>query len=151
METRARADAKQHAEIKGQTIVFVDERGLSHRPHRVRTWAPRGQTPVLQFHVNWKTVSLMAGITWWNCSFRLCPGSIKAPQIVEFLTQLLRHVRRPLWVIWDGRPGHRSHDVRDCLWAQGDRLPLELLPGDAPELNPVEHIWSSLKQHALPN
>jgi transposase len=33
-----------------RTIIFVDESGLSERPHRVRTWAPRGQTPVLQYH-----------------------------------------------------------------------------------------------------
>jgi hypothetical protein len=30
-----------------RTIVFIDESGLSERHHRVRTWAPRGQTPVL--------------------------------------------------------------------------------------------------------
>jgi len=64
---------------------------------------------------------------------------------------LLRHVRRPLLVIWDGLPGHRSHDVRDFVRAQGDRLTLEFLPGYAPELNPVEHIWSHLKQHELAN
>lgn len=142
---------KKNAESKGQTIVFVDESGLSQRPHRVRTWAPRGQTPVLQFHFNWKTLSVMAGITWWNFYFRLFPGSIKAPQIIEFLTHLMRHLRRPLLVIWDGLPGHRSHDVRDFVRAQGDRLTLEFLPGYAPELNPVEYIWSYLKQHELPN
>jgi hypothetical protein len=32
----------------------------------VRTWAPRGQTPVLQYHFNWKVLSAIAGITWWN-------------------------------------------------------------------------------------
>jgi len=41
----------------------VDESGLSERPHRVRTWAPRGQTPVLQYSFNWKCLSAMAGIT----------------------------------------------------------------------------------------
>jgi hypothetical protein len=29
-------------------LVFIDESGLSERPTRVRTWAPRGQSPVLQ-------------------------------------------------------------------------------------------------------
>jgi hypothetical protein len=36
------------------------------RPHRCRTWAPRKQTPVLQHHFNWKMLSAMAGVTWWN-------------------------------------------------------------------------------------
>ena len=151
LETRALAGAKKNAKIRGQTIVFVDESGLSERPHRVRTWAPRGQTPVLQFHFNWKTLSVMAGITWWNFYFKLFPGAIKAPQIITFLQHLMRHLRRPLLVIWDGLPGHRSAAVRDFVAAQGSRLTLEWLPGYAPELNPVEHIWSYLKEHELPN
>jgi hypothetical protein len=71
VETRALAGTKKHAQRRGQTIVFVDESGLSERPHRVRTWTPRGQTPVLQFHFHWKTLSVMAGITWWNFYFNL--------------------------------------------------------------------------------
>jgi hypothetical protein len=41
------AGDKKNAEKQGRTIVFTDESGLSQRPHRCRTWAPRGQTPVL--------------------------------------------------------------------------------------------------------
>ena len=141
----------KNAQRRGQTIVFVDESGLSERPHRVRTWAPRGQTPVLQFHFNWKTLSVMAGITWWNFYFKLFPGAIKAPQIIQFLEHLMRHLHRPLLVIWDGLPGHRSAAVRGFVAAQGRRLTLEGLPGYAPELNPVEHIWGYLKEHELPN
>ena len=47
-------------------IVFIDESGLSERPTRVRTWAPKGQTPVVQFHFNWKHVSAIAGLTRLN-------------------------------------------------------------------------------------
>jgi hypothetical protein len=78
VEAPARAGAKKNAQRRGQTIVFVDESGLSERPHRVRTWAPRGQTPVLRFHFNWKTLSVMAGITWWNFYFKLFPGAINS-------------------------------------------------------------------------
>jgi len=63
----------------------------------------------------------------------------------------MRHLRRPLLVIWDGLPGHRSALGRDFVAAQGGQLTLEWLPGYAPELNPVEHIWSYLKEHELPN
>lgn len=106
---------------------------------------------MLQYHFRWKKLSLMAGITWWNFYFKLFPDAIKAPQIIEFLTHLLRHLRRPLLVIWDGLPGHRSAAVRDFVAAQRGRLTLEFLPGYAPELNPVEHIWGYLKKHEIPN
>jgi len=145
------ARVKKNAARKGQTIVFVDESGLSERPRRYRTWAPRGETPVLQYHFRWKTLSLIAGITWWNFYCKLYPAAIKAPQLIEFLEHLMRHLRRPLLVIWDGLPGHRSAAVREFVAAQGDRLTVERLPGYAPELNPVEHIWAYLKQHEIPN
>jgi hypothetical protein len=92
VEAEALAGVKKKAKNEGRTIVFIDESGLSERPHRCRTWAPRGQTPVLQYHFNWKTLSAMAGVTWWNFYFRLFPGSIRSPQVVEFLSHLLRHI-----------------------------------------------------------
>ena len=58
----------------------------------MRTWAPRGQTPVLQYTFNWKCLSAIAGITIWNFYFQLFPGSIKAPQLLIFLRHLRRHI-----------------------------------------------------------
>ena len=56
----------------------------------MRTWAPRGQTPVLQYHFNWKVLSAIAGITWWNFYFQLYQSTIRAPQVVDFLAHLSR-------------------------------------------------------------
>ena len=86
---------KKGAKAEGRTIVFVDESGLSERPHRCRTWAPRGKTPVLQYHFNWHLLSVIAGITIWNFNFQLFPGTITAPQVVEFLTHLMPSPRTP--------------------------------------------------------
>ena len=112
--------------------MFIDESGLSERPHRVRTWAPRGQTPVLQYHFNWKVLSATAGITWWNFYFRLYPTTIRAPQVVDFLGHLLRHLPGKLLVVWDGLPAHRARLVTEFIRAQRGRLALEWLPGYAP-------------------
>ena len=117
----------------------------------MRTWSPRGQTPVLQYHFHWKTLSAIAGVTWWNFYFRLFAGAIRGPQLVEFLTHLLRHLPGKLLVIWDGLPGHRSRLVKDFVAGQKGRLELERLPAYAPELNPVEYLWGHLKHHELPN
>jgi hypothetical protein len=89
---------------------------------------------VLQYHFNWKTLSAMAGVTWWNFYFRLFPGTIKSPQVVEFLEHLMRHLPDKLLIIWDGLPSHRSHLVWDFVRQQRGRLWLEFLPAYAPEL-----------------
>jgi transposase len=151
VEEAALAGVKKKAKIADRTIVFIDESGLSEPPHRCRTWAPRGQTPVLQYHFNGKTWSAMAGVTWWNFYFRLFPGSIRPPQVVEFLTHLLRHIPGKLLIIWDGLKSHRSRLGWDFVRQQHGRLWLEFLPASAPERNPVEYLWSHWKQHELPN
>ncbi len=51
------------AACEGRTIVFVDESGLSQRPARKRTWAPEGQTPILELHFHWKKLSAIAGVS----------------------------------------------------------------------------------------
>jgi len=124
---------------------------LSERPHRVRTWAPRGQTPVLQYHFNWQRLSAAAGITWWNFYFRLYPDTIGAVEAVDFLTHLLRHLPGKLLVIWDRSRTHRSRLVADFAARQRGRLEFEYLPAYAPELNPVEYLWGYWKHHELPN
>jgi len=91
---------------------------LSERPHRVRTWAPRGQTPVLQYHFTWKVLSAAAGITWWNFYFRLYRRTIRAAEVADFLGHLLRHLPGKLLVVWDGLPAHRGRVVKEFIAAQ---------------------------------
>ncbi len=145
------AGHQKKAGQEGRTIIFVDESGLSQRPHRCRTWAPRGQTPVLEFNFNWKSLSAVAGLTAWNFYFRLYPGAVKSPQVVDFLTALVRHIRRPLTLVWDRLPAHRSRMVRSYIDSLEGQILVEYLPPYAPELNPVEYIWAHWKQHELPN
>ena len=55
---------------------------------------------MLPYHFNWRILSAMAGVTWWNFYFRLFPGAIRSAQVIEFLTHLLRHVPGKLLIIW---------------------------------------------------
>lgn len=145
------AGTKKIAARQGRIIVFIDESGLSERPCRARTWAPRGETPILQYSFSWKQLSVIAGISFWRFYFRFFPGSIKSPQIVEFLKVLQATIGRKLLIVWDRLQAHRSRLVRDYVEAQRGQIALEYLPAYAPELNPVEYVWGYLKHHAMPN
>ena len=125
------ARLKKIAARQGRVIVFIDESGLSERPCRARTWAPKGETPVLQYRFSWKQLSVIAGISYWRFYFRLFNGSIKSPQIVEFLKALQRTIGKKLLIIWDGLQAHRSKLVRAHVEAQRGRIVLERLPAYA--------------------
>jgi hypothetical protein len=72
---------------------------LSERPTRVRTWAPKGQTPIVQFHFNWKHISAIAGLSRSSFAFGLYDGAIKSAQIVEFLRALRAQLKRRLMIV----------------------------------------------------
>jgi len=132
-------------------IVFVDESGLSEKPTRVRTWAPRGETPVIQYSFNWKQLSIIAGVSWWQIYFRLFPGTIRAAECIAFLQALRRQIGQKLLVIWDGLAVHKSRKVRGYLARLHGEIQMEFLPAYAPELNPVEYLFGHLKPHELGN
>lgn len=117
----------------------------------MRTWAPKGQTPVIQFHFNWKHLSVIAGLAKTSCLFRFYEGSIKKEQVIEFLKALRAHLKQPLLIIWDGLKAHRSRLVRDYLDSANGDIQIAFLPPYAPDLNPVEYLWAWLKRHALAN
>jgi transposase len=123
---------------------------MSLRPFSTRTWAPKGHTPVLQYSFNWKTLSMVGGITLHKVYFRLFDGSVKSEQVIEFLRDLFRHLRGRVILVWDRLPAHRSGKVREFLWKY-PRVRMEYLPAYAPELNPMEYVWCRLKTHELPN
>src|SRR5438309_9200040 len=109
--------------------------------HRCRTWAPRGQTPVLQYHFNWKTISVAAGMTLWNFYFQLFEKAVGKEETVLFLGYLIQRISSPLLIVWDRLPAHRSRLVGEFLDQLQGWIVTEYLPPYAPELNPVEYLW----------
>jgi len=151
------AAPKKGAVRAGATVVFVEESGFSQRPSVRRIWAPRGQTPVLREHFNWKRLAASGAIAWrpdqprTRLFLSLRPGAIASEQVVAFLRQLRRHVRGKVVLLWDGLPAHRSGQTQAYVEANRSGLTVERLPAYAPELNPVEDLWASLTSRATAN
>ncbi len=153
MADGALAGPKKGADQEGRTIVWVDESGFYLLPGAVRTYAPRGQTPVLRLPLSRDHLAVISGITPDGRLLMLVQDHpYKSPDIVRFLKHLLRHIPGKLLVIWDGAPIHRGQAVKAFL-AQGGarRIRLEQFPGYAPDLNPDEGIWNYLKRVELGN
>jgi transposase len=122
-------------------------------PIVVRTYAPRGQTPILKEFLSYKHLSLIGAITPKGRLFlKTYDHSITSQEVISFLGQLQRMIPGLLLVIWDGIPTHRSKKIKLYLAAgAAQRIHLEQLPGYAPDLNPTEWVWSYLKVVELAN
>jgi transposase len=119
----------------------------------VRTWAPRGQTPVVRVELTRDHLAAIGGVTLDGRLFlQVRQGAYDSAGMVGFLRVPLRKLPGKLLVVWDGSPIHRGHPITDFLQrGAAKRLHLERLPGYAPDLNPEEGIWSSLKRIELAN
>ena len=147
----ARPSSKAQAEER--TILFVDEAGFYLLPFVARTYARRGQTPVLRTPLTRDHLSVISAVTPDGRLFvHVQEQAFRGPAIVAFLRQLLRQIPGKLLVIWDGAPIHRCRPVKDFLAAgAARRLHLERLPAYAPELNADEGVWNLLKRVELKN
>ena len=131
----------------------MDESAFYLLPAVVRTWAPRGETPVLRTYLTRDHLSVISGLTpTGQLLLQVRRQAFQSTDVVRFLRHLLRYIPGKLLVLWDGAPIHRAQPIRDFLAAGGAaRLYLEQLPAYAPELNPDEGIWHYLKHVELRN
>ena len=58
----------------------------------------------------------------------------------------MRNRTKPIHLVVDGLPAHKTKLVKDYVRSTAGRLTLHFLPGYAPELNPDELLWSHVKR-----
>ena len=143
-------EIRRLAKREKATIYFGDEASVRSDHHSGTSWAPIGQTPVIEttgarFGVNMiSAVSPRGGLR-----FMTFTGTLTAPMFIDFLGRLIEGATTPVFLIVDGHPVHRSRKVRDFVDGTAGRLRLFILPAYSPHLNPDEWVWNWLKRHHL--
>jgi transposase len=147
------AGDQKKAITEQRTLVWVDEAGFYLLPALVRTYAPRGETPIVRVPLSYDHLSVISAITpQGKLLVQMQDQAYKGPTVVGFLKHLLRHLPGKLLVLWDGASIHQSQPVKDFLAQEAaGRVHLERLPAYAPDLNPDEGIWRYLKRVELRN
>jgi transposase len=136
--------------------VFLDESGFMLQPTVRRTWAPRGETPVLDCWDRHDRLSVISAITVspqrkrLGLYFDIFDHNIVTDDFECFVARLLQRLGRPITLVMDRwrvhRPGARRLEQRF-----GRRIGVEWLPAYAPDLNPDEQVWNHTKYADLAN
>jgi transposase len=141
---------RAQARREGGVVLWLDEMGVRSDAATGRSWAPVGQTPVIngtgkRFRVNMISAISNAGML----RFRLFTGSFTGAAFIDFLRRLLRDCDgRRVHLIVDGHPVHRAKLVSAWVGRHAERIELHFLPGYSPELNPVELLNHDVKANA---
>ena len=152
------AGHKRTAADLGAWLCWEDESGQGLRPPKGRTWGRRGRTPVVTVTGGHDTrVSLAALIaTRPGQRPRLIYRTHRARRAdqrkgftetdyARLLDAAHQQLGGPVVLVWDGLNTHTSRAMRELIAAR-DWLTVFRLPPYAPELNPVEPVWSNLKR-----
>ena len=121
-----------------------------------RTWAPRGQTPVQRCWDRRDRLSVLGAVTLspqrqrLDLRFSVQEENVRTEHVVRFLKQLRYELRRPIVVVLDRLAAHRSAAKQLQREGRTD-IRCEWLPAYAPDLNPVEALWSYTKHSDLAN
>ena len=158
MAFRRVAESEKGGFRNALTFGFFDESGFADRPHVVRTWSIKGQTPLIRSKGGWKRVTA-AGMIMFNTKTKraaslawLSKRGMRKERLLAILHDLKRRYKRKrLVLLWDGLPAHKAKLVERYIAENMSWLSVYRFPAYAPELNPQEFVWSAVKRADMGN
>ena len=128
-------------------LVFVDESGANTQMTRRHGRSPIGQRlacPVPQGHYQTTTMIAALGLQGPQAPW-LFGGVMDGELFLAWVKQgLVRCLEPGDVVVMDSLATHKVAGVREAIEATGSRL--EYLPPYSPDFNPIEPMWSKVKQ-----
>jgi len=138
----ARKAKRQKAEI-----FFWDESGFRADAVHGKSWAAKGQTPVVERPGQRQSVSAASAVNskgaFW---FETYQGALTGELFVQLLKNMMAERERPVHLVVDGLPAHKKAIVKEYVVSTQGALTLHFLPGYSPDLNPDELVWSHAKR-----
>ena len=135
------------AKAAGGEVYFWDESGFRADHVHGKTWGKKGVTPVITRPGQRQSISAASAVNakgaFWYSTYK---GGLNGALFVALLKQMMRHRTRPVHLVVDGLPAHKTKLVKEYVASTEGRLTLHILPGYAPELNPDELVWSHVKR-----
>lgn len=137
----------RRAKTERAAIYWGDETGISNQDQIGRSWAPKGQTPVVARTAKRITQSLISAVSNRGLMrFMLYDGALNAERFIAFLRRLTKDAAQKVFLIVDNLRVHHAKRVKAWLASHLHEIELFYLPAYAPDHNPDEYLNNDLKQ-----
>ncbi|WP_197347142.1 IS630 family transposase, partial [Ralstonia pseudosolanacearum] len=135
------------AKAEGAEIHWGDESGLRSDDVRGRSYAPKGQTPVVRVSNKRHGLSVISTVTnKGEMRWKIFDGALNADILIDFMRRLIRGAKKKIFLVLDNLRVHHAKPVKAWLAANKERIEVFYLPSYSPELNPDEMLNADLKQ-----
>jgi transposase len=137
----------RRAKAAKAVIYWGDETGISNQDQVGRSWAPKGETPVVVRTAERITRSMIGAVSNRGLMrFMLYEGALNADRFIAFLRRLIRDAGRKVVLIVDNLKVHKAGKVTAWVESHAHEIELVYLPSYAPDHNPSEYLNNDLKQ-----
>ena len=137
----------QRARAERAVIHWGDETGLSNQDQIGRSYAPKGQTPIIARTIRRITQSMIAAVSNRGLMrFMLYEGALNVERFIAFLRRLIRDAGQKVFLIVDNLKVHHAGKVKAWVASHAHEIELFYLPAYAPDHNPDEYLNNELKQ-----
>jgi len=137
----------KRAKATGGEVFFWDESGFRADTVHGKTWGLKGQTPIIARPGQRQSISAASAVNdkgaFWYCTYE---GGLNGELFVTLLRKMMRRRAKPVHLVVDGLPAHKTAVVKKYVASTRGRLTLHFLPGYSPDLNPDEAVWSHVKR-----
>jgi DDE superfamily endonuclease len=141
---------RDEAESAGATVYFGDEAGVRADHHAGTTWAPVGQTQIVESTGERNGVGMASAISAdGDLHFNVYEGMMESERFIEFCKHLMASDGGKVFLVLDNAPYHTSNATREFADSTDGRLRLFFLPTYSPELNPDELVWKNVKHDQI--
>jgi transposase len=125
-----------------------DETGIANQDQIGRSYAPKGQTPVIARSAAKRIArSMISAVSNRGLMrFMLYKGALNADRFLAFLRRLIKDAGQKVVLIVDNRKVHKAGKVQAWVKSHAHAIELFYLPSYAPDHNPSEYLSNDLKQ-----
>lgn len=137
----------KRAKAEAAEIHWGDETALVNTDVRGRSFAPKGQTPVIRVIGGTRQkLSMISTVTnQGKARWMIIDGAFNHEKLIEFFEALLKEVERKVFLILDNLGVHHCKPVKAWLAEHSEHIEVFYLPSYSPELNPDERLNAELK------
>ncbi len=135
------------ARFEGAEMHWGDETGLRSDDVRGRSYAPRGETPVVRVNSKREGLSIISTVTnKGEMRWKMFEGAMNADILIDFMGRLIKGAAKKIFLILDNLRVHHCKPVKAWLAQHMDQIEVFYLPSYSPELNPDEMANADIKQ-----
>ncbi len=141
---------KKRAAKENATIYFEDEAGMRSDHQAGKSYAPKGETPVIKKTGQRFSLNMISAISnKGHVEFMILDGTFNGGVFLEFLVRLIKYKQQKIFLVVDGHSAHKTKAIKAWLEENNHRIELFFLPPYSPELNAQEYVNQDLKTNVI--